>query len=1131
MSRPLLADRAFRPLFLAQLLSALGDNLLRNAIALLALWSSSGIPGWLVAAAAGAFVAPTVLLSGLGGELADRMDKARLVRTLKLLELPVAAVAAFGLVTGALPLVLAALAASGVIAALFGPVKYGILPELVGTARVPAANALVEAGTFAAILAGSVGGTLLIGGSAYANLPAAALVLAAAALSWLSARRLPALAPAAPDLPVRANLLASTWGLLRDLHRDRRSWRAALGNAWFWTLGAAVLSLLPGLSRDVLAAGPTTDAAFLGLFAIGVGCGSGAAAFLAGGRTLLAPAALGSALAGVALACVWRLTHGQAGPHAIPMVPLCIALFAAASGAGLIAVPTQAAVQAWAAPQRRARAVGGSNVLSALGMVAGSVLVAMAQRQGWSEPSLLGVAGLLALLLAPIMFLRLPANPLGEAVWMLFRVLYRVELRGAEYLPSTGQAALITPNHVSWLDAALVFALCDDKPLFAIDAEVARLWWVRPILHFVPALRVATASPHSLRTMVSAVRGGARLVVFPEGRISVTGSLMEVQDGTGTVADKSGAPVVPIHIQGLERTPFSRLTRQQTRRALFPQITATVLPPVRLDVPAEVTGRARRVALTAALRDAMEDAVYRTRETATTLFEAVGQAARAHGPGRLAIEDPVSGPLSYRRLLAGADVLGGLVSEGTQPGQAVGVLLPTSNASALCLLGLSSHGRVPAMLNATAGLAALRAAVTAAEIGKIVTSRAFVEKAKLGAVVEALARDVQVVFLEELRTQVTRAMKLRALVHATLRPGTPRVPRTADSPAVVMFTSGSSGTPKGVVLTHRNLLANVAQVSGRIGFGRADRVLNTLPMFHAFGLTGGFLLPVVSGVPAFLYPSPLHYAAIPQIAYGWNATAMFGTSTFLRGYARRAHPTAFRSLRLVVAGAERVQPAVRELWMERFGLRILEGFGATECSPVLAVNTPMSNRSGTVGRLLPGMAMRLEPVEGLDGAGRLFVSGPNVMAGYLRAEQPGLLQPPPGGWYDTGDIVSVGQDGHIAIVGRASRIAKPGGEMVSLAAVEDLAGALWPDVASVAVAVPDLRKGERVVLLTERRGATRAEYAAAARSRGVAEIALPAEVRVLDRVPLLGSGKPDFIAATALAASLAGDDARAAEAA
>ena len=1112
MTRALLAERRFAPLFVCQFLSAFGDNFLRNALGLLVVWSSGGAPGWIVAAASGAFVLPTVVLSGLGGQWADRMDKAALIRRLKLAEVVVAAVAMLGLALGSLPVLFAGLVASGVISALFGPVKYGILPDQLPAERLTGANALVEGATFAAILAGTIASGLLVGAGA-PPVAIGAVVLGTAGLSWVMARLVPATVPAAPGLRVQVNLVASTLDLLAGLRADRRIWRAALANAWFWMAGSVVITLLPGLVRDALGGGARTDTILLCVFAVGIAAGSGLASFLAGARIVLLPASVGCAVFGVALIDLWRVSHGMGAP----IGHVAADLFASAFGGGLLAVPTQAAIQAFSPLERRARTVAGSNVVGALAMVLVAGALVLAQLAGVHEPVLLGVTGLLCLAMAPVLLVTLSVNPLGELAWVLWRVLFRVTLEGAEHLPPAGQAAVVTPNHTSWLDATTLFAVMETPPLFAIDAQVAQHWWVRPFLRLVPTLPVEAGNPYAVRTMTQAVKEGQALVLFPEGRITVTGSLMEVQHGAASIADKAGATVVPVRLEGLERTWLSRLSGEQTRRALFPHVTVTVLPGRVLAVPEQSVGKARREALTASLRDAMEEAVMLTTPMALTLFEAVAGAAKRHGRGRLAVEDPIAGPLSYRRVLAGADVLGRAASAGTTPGEAVGVLLPTANATALCLLGLSSWGRVPAMLNATAGLANLRAAVAAAEIRQIVTSRGFVEKARLSAVLEGL-EGVRFVFLEDIRGKVTRGQKLVALVRASVPTTRPRVRQTPDDRAVVMFTSGSSGTPKGVVLTHRNLLANVAQITGRVGFGRADRVLNTLPMFHAFGLTGGFLLPITSGVPAYLYPSPLHYAAIPQVAYGWNATVLFGTNTFLRGYARRAQATAFRSVRLVVAGAERVQPGVREIWMERFGLRIIEGYGATECAPVLAVNTPVSNRSGTVGRLLPGMSMRLAPVDGLPDAGRLSVSGPNVMAGYLLADQPGVLQPPPDGWYDTGDIVSVDAAGHLAIVGRASRIAKPGGEMVSLAAVEDLAAGLWPEALSVAVAVPDARKGERIVMLTEQIGATRRALQLHARSVGAAELMLPAELRVVERVPLLGSGKPDFKAAALLAA-------------
>jgi acyl-[acyl-carrier-protein]-phospholipid O-acyltransferase/long-chain-fatty-acid--[acyl-carrier-protein] ligase len=537
-----------------------------------------------------------------------------------------------------------------------------------------------------------------------------------------------------------------------------------------------------------------------------------------------------------------------------------------------------------------------------------------------------------------------------------------------------------------------------------------------------------------------------------------------------------------------------------------------VLEPVRLEVDPALKGKQRRQQAGAALYRIMSDLIYRTADTGRTVFAATAAAAERHGRSRIAVEDPIAGTLTYKRLLIGAAVIGRKLMPLAPEGEAIGVMLPSSNGAAVTLLGLMSAGRVPAMLNFTAGPANVLAACKAAKVETLVTSRAFVEKGKLTNLLSILGESLRIVYLEDVRETVGLTDKLRALLKA----GSALVPRKPDDPAAILFTSGSEGMPKGVVLSHRNMLANAAQAAARIDFGRTDKVFNVLPVFHSFGLTVGLVLPLVSGVRVYLYPSPLHYRIIPELVYDTCATILFGTDTFLAGYARTAHPYDFRSLRYVLAGAEPVKEATRRVFMEKFGLRILEGYGVTETAPVLAINTPMYNRFGTVGRLMPGMEARLEPVPGVEEGGRLSVRGENVMLGYLRAENPGVLEPPAEGWHDTGDIVTIDRDGFIAIRGRAKRFAKIGGEMISLAAVEALAAELWPDALSAAATTPDARKGERLVLVTERRDATRAAFQAFAKAKGASDLMIPAEVTVVDKVPVLGSGKLDFAAVTTL---------------
>jgi acyl-[acyl-carrier-protein]-phospholipid O-acyltransferase/long-chain-fatty-acid--[acyl-carrier-protein] ligase len=513
------------------------------------------------------------------------------------------------------------------------------------------------------------------------------------------------------------------------------------------------------------------------------------------------------------------------------------------------------------------------------------------------------------------------------------------------------------------------------------------------------------------------------------------------------------------------------------------------------------------------LQDIMVDSAVETARLERTLFEALADARETRDTGKAMIEDPLMTRLTYKRLILASQVLGAKLAAEAPTGAAVGVLLPNTAGVAVTFFALQTVGRVPAMLNFTAGPQNIVAACRAARVDAVLTSEAFIEKAHLEPVIAALeAAGVRIVLLEKIRKTITGWDKFAGL----MRGARSQVRRNADDPAAILFTSGSEGTPKGVVLSHRNILSNATQALVRVDAHGEDKVFNPLPVFHSFGLTGGLVMPLVGGIPVYLYPSPLHYRIVPELVYQTNATILFGTDTFLNGYARAAHPYDLRSVRLVVAGAEAVKQRTRDIFMEKFGVRILEGYGVTETSPVLALNTPLANRTGSVGRFVPLVEAKLEPVAGIEDGGRLFVRGPNVMLGYYRVEKPGVLEVPPDGWHDTGDIVAVDRQGFISIKGRAKRFAKLGGEMVSLAAVEAMAADLWPTVASVVVALPDARKGERLVLLASDPQCTREAIMRHAKAEGASELMVPSEVMIVDRIPLLGSGKPDFVAAKGL---------------
>mgnify|MGYP001232424488 CR=1 FL=1 len=514
----------------------------------------------------------------------------------------------------------------------------------------------------------------------------------------------------------------------------------------------------------------------------------------------------------------------------------------------------------------------------------------------------------------------------------------------------------------------------------------------------------------------------------------------------------------------------------------------------------------------------MTEPAFDTAHSRTTLPLALLAARARFGGKKQALEDPERTPLTYDRLVLGALILGRKLAADAPKGRRIGVLLPSVNGVAVTVFGLWFHGLVPVLLNFTAGVRNLRSACETAEIDTVVTSRRFIDTAKLDDVVAALGEGRRIVYLEDVRKTIGTLDKVVGIARSLFADAVARAAGTdPDAPAIVLFTSGSEGVPKGVVLSHANLIANAQQIWAHAAglLTSADVAFNPLPVFHSFGLTAGTLLGLLNGMKVVMYPSPLHYKQVPKLIAETGATLLFATDTFLVGYGRAAEDGELAGLRLVVTGAEKVKETTRALWAP-MGTTILEGYGATECAPVLSCNLPTDNRAGTVGRMLPAIEARLETVEGIHDGGRLIVRGPNVMLGYMLADAPGAVRPPPDGWYDTGDIVDFDADGFIVIKGRAKRFAKLGGEMVSLAAVETVASDLWPGATHVGVTLPDSRKGEQIVLVTDKPDADRQDFLSYARANGIPELYVPRALLVVNAIPVLGSGKIDYAGTTEL---------------
>lgn len=687
------------------------------------------------------------------------------------------------------------------------------------------------------------------------------------------------------------------------------------------------------------------------------------------------------------------------------------------------------------------------------------------------------------------------------------KVLFRIELSGD---PSVfiNERTLIVANHESFLDGLLIGLMMPVDAVFVVHSQIARRPLFAFMLRFVKHLAVDSTSPLAMKQIVRLVESGQPVVIFPEGRITRTGSLMKVYDGAAFVAAKTGATIVPVRIDGAARSYFGRLAGVYPRK-LFPKVGIAIQPRRHIPMPDLPSAKLRRRRSGELMRDILLDMLVATRPQ-RTLFDAFLDGQRCFGRNYKLVEDILLREASYGSLLKMALALMRVTGRLTVPGEVVGVLTPSAAPTLGLILALSAGRRIPAMLNYTAGADGLRAACTAGNIRTLIASRGFIEKARLGAVIAQL-EGIHIHYLEDLKTALGPFDKLWVLWHLVF-PASAALPQHPDDPALVLFTSGSEGKPKGVVHSHNSLLANVAQIRAVADFTPLDKFMMALPLFHSFGLTCGVLLPLVAGCKVFLYPSPLHYRIIPEIVYDRDCTVLFGTSTFLGNYGKHAHPYDFGRLRYVVAGAEKLNEAVRCLWIEKFGIRILEGYGITECAPVVAVNVPMACQIGSVGKLLPGIEYEIEAVPGISQGGALHVRGPNVMKGYFLFDQPGVLQPPAGeGWYATGDIVERDDEGFIYIRGRQKRFAKIAGEMISLEVVEKIAAGAAPGASHAASTRSDAAKGEALVLFTTAPTLNREDLLSAARQLGAPELAVPRLIRHLEAIPLLGSGKTDYV--------------------
>ncbi len=1118
----LLLSRRLLPLLGAQSIGAFADNMVKNALAVIALLTLAHGNREAVPLAGGIFMLPFLLFSATAGKVAANFAKSRSLAVIKLIELCILTAAAAAIMAQNVPALFVVLFALGLDATFLSPIKYAIVPELLPRENLVAGNGIMEAGTFAGILLGTLAGGALAASGHYDAL--AGLAVGAGVVGWVATLWIPHTPRSAAPVAWRLNILVETTALIDDARQNRRVWLAILGLSWFWTIGAVLIAEFPEIGEHITPGGQAISW-LLAAFTLGVGFGSLICNTLIKGDPIARYAPF---------LCLAMSLFGWDTATAAAQLPYDAAdltgyfafwrmmadLFLLATAGGLFSVPLYTLLQTLPARQNVARMIAANNVVNAGYMVAGAGVAAFLAFAGATPIGIMRVVAIANLGVFFVMIRLLPRDTLHVIFRLYLRLGHRIEVRGLEHVRDLTQPVVYVSNHQSYADGALLAAYLPGHPQFAVNSFIMRKWWARPFMMLVDVFPVDPSRPHAINAMVKSVKAGRSLVIFPEGRLTRTGALMKVYDGSAMVADKAEALIVPVRIDGPHLTPLSTMGKY-LRLRWFSRLRITVLPPRALAVDPALDARARRHALGEALQDLMTEAQFATRRIDRSLFAGLLDMRDDLGGGHEIADDPDFRPINYGKLVLGSALLGRRLNK-LAPHGPMGVLLPNSVGALVSFMALQAFGRVPVMLNFSQGPAAMLATCRIAGVETVITSRRFADRANLTEAIGQIEAELRVLWLEDVRAGLGVFAKLRALVDARRARHLPGARIEPNETALILTTSGSTGVPKAVLLSHRNLLANIEQTAAAIDFNPSDRVVNALPMFHSFGLTCGTLLPMMLGIRIFFYPSPLHFREVPEMIYDQDTTIVFGTDTFLTGWARYAHPYDFRAVRFAIAGAEKIRDETRKLFAERFGVRLLEAYGATETSPGIACNTTMRCVPGTVGRLMVGIESRVVPAPGITEGGVLHIRGPNVMRGYIDATKPGGIDAPEDGWYDTGDVVKIEPGGFVRILGRVKRFAKIGGERISMDAAELLAQAVWPDATHAVIAMPDARKGEVMALLTTEPTADLGALLAHARGNGIGEITVPRQILRVPAIPVLGTGKTNYPAALELAQRLLG---------
>ncbi|HEY2930379.1 MAG TPA: acyl-[ACP]--phospholipid O-acyltransferase [Acidobacteriota bacterium] len=1116
------SKRGFWFLIATQFQGAFSDNAYKNVITLLALLTaSSEIQGNQRVSAIGAlFILPFLFFSMYGGFLADRYSKRSVTIWTKLVEVVIMIFATIAFWYGNLYFSMALLFLTGAQAAFFSPSKYGILPELLPEKELSWGNGVLELTTFVAIILGTVAGAFPVEhlrSRLYLSGIALTILALAGVITSLAITAVPA---ANPKAAFQWNFLKDVWRNLSLARRDRVLWLAILGNIYFWFLGFLFQLNIILLGKDQLHLPETRIGYLLAILAVGIGLGSYVAGYLSHSKIEYGLVPLGSAglaLFATALA-FYATTFLQTG----------VLLAAVGFSAGFFAVPVNALIQHRPQPESKGAMIAAANLMTFVGMlVSAGVYWIVTVHLRWSPSQIFLLTGCITAAVTAYLCVLLPEALLRFCLWVLVHTVYRIRVIGRDNIPERG-GALFVCNHLSFVDALLLLASTDRRIRFVMFKGFYDQKLIRPFARMMKSIPISsTGGPRevirSLRQASRAIQEGRVVCIFAEGQITRTGQLLPFRRGFERIMKSVDAPIIPVHLDGVWGSIFSfqrgRFLWKRPRRIPYP-VTVTFGAPMRAaSGAAEVRQEVQRLAA---------EAFSLRQQYLKPLHVDFARQARRH-PFRLAVADGLNPRVSYLGLLVRSVFLARLLRSRFAADEKIGLLLPPSVAGAVANIAALLCGKVPVNLNYTVSQPIFDSCVRQCEIRTIITSRQFLEKVRLAVPASSL-------LMEDLAGEKTVFRFAFALLSAILLPAgflarrlSAAESKGVDTLATIIFSSGSTGEPKGVMLSHRNIRSNLEGLAQVFAPTRHDRIMGILPFFHSFGFTATIWFPLLNGMAAIYHPNPFDSRAVGVLAARCRATMLLATPTMLQSLIRRCEPELLGGLQYVIAGAEKLSAAVARSFEERFGIHVMEGYGCTECSPVVSVNVPdfrsagfyqAGHRSGTIGQPLPGVSVQivdpatLQPV--LSGQpGLLLVKGGNVMIGYLNRPDK-TAEVIRDGWYVTGDIAMVDEDGFIHVTDRLSRFSKIGGEMVPHLRIEEalqeLTG-IGEQVLAV-VGVPDDRKGEKLVVLHTLPDQVLERLLANLDKSGLPNLWIPrpnAFFRI-ENIPLLGTGKLDLSA-------------------